>query len=54
MILELIDIKIKPLFRDKKIMTKEELSDPDYRLKKLQKEYGGKYIIGCSKCHHCR
>jgi aerobic-type carbon monoxide dehydrogenase small subunit (CoxS/CutS family) len=46
-------IKI-PQFRDRKLMTNEELTDPDYRLKILQKQYGGKYIIGCSKCHHCR
>ena len=29
-------------------------ADPDYRLKQLQKKYGQKFPITCSKCHHCR
>jgi hypothetical protein len=43
-----------PVFVDPATLTKEQLTDPDYRLKAIQKEYGGKYSIGCSKCHHCR
>lgn len=32
----------------------EEMRDPDYALKQLAKLNNGKYIITCSKCHHCR
>ena len=45
---------IFPVFVDPASLTKEQLTDPDYRLKSLQREYGDKYTIGCSKCHHCR
>ena len=41
-------------FIPKEKLTKEQLSDPDYRLKQLQKQVGKDKIIGCSKCHHCR
>ncbi len=43
-----------PKFIDKKMLQKEQISDPDYRLKFLEKLYGNKYPISCSKCHHCR
>jgi hypothetical protein len=46
--------KKKPEFKDKKTLTKEQLTDPDYRLKFLQNMYGGMNSISCSKCHHCR
>lgn len=46
--------KKEPKFRDKKTLTKEQLIDPDYRLKFLQKEFNLDKVIGCSKCHHCR
>ena len=41
-------------FRDPKTMTYEELHDPDYALKQLEKLNKGKLSITCSKCHHCR
>jgi hypothetical protein len=50
----LSDITIAPAFRDPKTMSQEELTDPDYRLKSLQKEYGGNFNISCSRCHHCK
>jgi hypothetical protein len=30
------------------------LNDPDFALKELEKLNRGKYVITCSKCHHCR
>ena len=42
----------QPKFRDPSTMTKEELSDPDYRLKRI---FGADIDVHiCSKCHHCR
>ena len=41
-------VKQEPKFRDPSMLTEEQLTDPDYRLKQL---------VGaptCSKCHHCR
>jgi hypothetical protein len=43
-----------PTFIDKNKLQKEQINDPDYRLKILEKLYGNKYPISCSKCHHCR
>jgi hypothetical protein len=43
-----------PRFIDKNKLQKEQITDPDYRLKFLEKLYGSKYPISCSKCHHCR
>lgn len=48
------DIIEKPQFRDPGSMTEEQLTDPDYALKQLEKLNGGKLSITCSKCHHCR
>ncbi len=45
---------IKPKFRDPIQLSSEQLTDPDYRLKQLEKLNGGKLSITCSKCHHCR
>ena len=42
----------EPRFLDN--LTKEQLTDPDYRLKQLGKFNRGKLSITCSKCHHCR
>ena len=44
----------EPKFIDKPKLTNEQLTDPDYRLKLLEKLYATKYPISCSKCHHCR
>ena len=43
-----------PLFVDRSLLTKEELTDPDFALKQLEKLNNGRYLITCSKCHHCR
>ena len=45
---------IKPKFRDSSELSLEQLTDPDYALKQLEKLNGGKLSITCSKCHHCR
>lgn len=45
---------LKPQFVPKESLSKEQLEDPDYRLKALKEIYGDKYQISCSKCHHCR
>ena len=49
-----IDNLSKPKFIDKKLLQKEQVNDPDYRLKSLGKLYGTKYPITCTRCHHCR
>jgi len=53
---EVVALKAKVAkFRDPKILTKEQLTDPDYALKKIQKEAKELRIdVTCSKCHHCR
>lgn len=43
-----------PRFISKILLQQEQINDPDYRLKFLEKLYGKKYPISCSKCHHCR
>ena len=45
----------EPKFRDASTLTHEQLTDPDYRLKQLQKD-ANKYNLNvtCSRCHHCR
>ena len=48
-----IDYSI-PKFIEKIHLQNEQISDPDYRLKLLEKLYSTKYPISCSKCHHCR
>ena len=45
---------IKPKFRKDIEFSLEQRTDPDYRLKQLEKLNGGKLSITCSKCHHCR
>ena len=47
-------ITLEPRYIPKEFLTEEQLRDPDYRLKQLQKLYGTHYTISCSKCHHCR
>jgi len=46
--------RAKPKFRDPSELSPEQLTDPDYRLKQLEKLNRGKLSITCSKCHHCR
>ena len=43
-------------FRDTDEFTKEQLADPDYRLKQLAKQQGldPSSMLVCTKCHHCR
>lgn len=45
--------KVEPKFRNPDEMTEEELTDPDYWLKRLMKQ-NRDYPMTCSKCHHCR
>lgn len=45
---------IEPRFRDPNELSREQVTDPDYALKQLEKLNGGKLSITCSKCHHCR
>jgi len=44
----------KPKFIDPKKLSHEQLTDPDFALKELEKRSGGRFSITCSKCHHCR
>ena len=46
----------EPKFRNISELTTEQLTDPDYRIKKIAKEAGISEweIIICTKCHHCR
>ena len=41
-------------FRNSSELSTEQLTDPDFRLKQLNKHNNGKPAITCSKCHHCR
>ncbi len=45
---------VEPKFRDPNELSLEQLTDPDYALKQLEKINKGKLSITCSKCHHCR
>ena len=45
---------IEPKFRKDSELSLEQRTDPDYRLKQLERLSGGKLSITCSKCHHCR
>lgn len=46
----------EPKFRDPSTLTAEQLTDPDYSLKKIAREAGilESRVLICSKCHHCR
>ena len=44
----------RPKFRKVSELTNEELTDPDFRLKQIEKLNKDKLQITCSKCHHCR
>jgi len=46
-----------PSFRDPSIMAEAELTDPDYRIKRVMEMFGGNkegLPAICSRCHHCR
>jgi hypothetical protein len=45
---------IEPKFRKHSELSTEQLTDPDYALKQLEKLNGSKLSITCSKCHHCK
>ena len=49
-------LKPEPKFIDPSKLTLEQLTDPDYSLKKIAKEAGipESQMLVCSKCHHCR
>jgi len=44
----------RPRFRKSSELSFEQLKDPDFRLKQLEKLTRSKLPITCSKCHHCR
>lgn len=44
----------EPKFRGSEELSSEQLTDPHYAKKQLEKLNGGKLDITCSKCHHCR
>lgn len=44
----------EPKFKNPEELSPEQLTNPDYALKQLEKLNGGKLSITCSKCHHCR
>lgn len=44
----------RPKFLKRDKLSAEQLTDPDFRLKQLEKLNNGKFPITCSKCHHCR
>ncbi|GAG23179.1 unnamed protein product [marine sediment metagenome] len=44
----------EPKFLDPSELSLEQLTDPDFSIKQLQKLNGEKLEITCSKCHHCR
>ena len=58
MVIEVVEKKpiTIPKFRDPATMSEAELTDPDYRIKKLAIDSGLKpdAIKICSRCHHCR
>lgn len=47
---DVIEVK----FRDLCELSPEQLTDPDYAIKQLEKRNGDNLSITCSKCHHCR
>ena len=54
--MELADVSKSavPLFRNRAMLSFEQLNDPDYALKELENLNNGNYSITCSKCNHCR
>lgn len=44
----------EPKFRNPEELSPEQLTNPDYALKQLEKLNVGKLSITCSRCHHCR
>lgn len=44
----------EPKFRGPEELSPEQLTDPHYAKKQLEKLNGGRLDITCSKCHHCR
>ncbi len=43
----------KPSFVEPSYLSREQLTDPDYALKEIEKLNNG-ISAACSKCHHCR
>jgi len=46
--------EFEPKFIDSGELTKEQLTDPDYAIKRLIRIGDGKIFMPCAKCHHCR
>ncbi len=45
---------IEPKFRKYSELSIKQRTDPDYRLKELEKISEDKLSVTCSMCHHCR
>ena len=45
---------LKPVFRNPSELSSEQLTNPDFALKQLEKLSKSNLSITCSKCHHCR
>ena len=45
---------LTPQFKNENELSFEQRNNPDYRLEMLEKMFGNKIPISCSKCHHCR
>jgi hypothetical protein len=45
---------VEPTFRKESELSLDQRTDPDYRLKELQRLSGKELSLICSKCHHCR
>ena len=53
---KLIDVSLlpSPVFKDRAKLSFDRLNDPDFALKDLETLNDGKFLLTCSKCHHCR
>jgi hypothetical protein len=47
-------LSVTPKFIEPSKLSFEQLTDPDYAIKKLQQEFGMSLPIKCTMCHHCR
>jgi len=52
--MEKVENSRRPRFRKVSELTNEELTDPDFRIKQLERLNKVRLPITCSKCHHCR
>jgi len=45
---------VEPKFWEDSELSLEQRTDPDYRLKELQRLSRQELTLTCSRCHHCR